>query len=255
MAITLTINGITYQYPAVDEPAGTWGQNATNWALAVSTNTLQPTGGVFTLSADVDFGASFGLISTYLKSASLLLSLYQRSGLQYIARKTQLLQKLGLSNADALLPKMRISATKIKKSYPAIGTIRGNVSLFTGCISTALDVTTLNAGIHLLTHLGYGVQVPSQQTCCGAIHIHNGMSKQAAVLAKENQSAFGNAPETPILSMVSGCSASIKRSIEAANDGHWSNRIVDISQFILEMQTLWVYLSEFSHFNILPSIN
>jgi len=66
VAQTLVINGVSYAYP---ETADTdWGDVATSWAAAVSTSLLQKTGGTFTLSAEVDFGASFGLKSTYYKS-------------------------------------------------------------------------------------------------------------------------------------------------------------------------------------------
>lgn len=66
MAVSLTINGTSYTFPSTGDE--TWGDNVTNWATAVSSSLLQKTGGTFTLTADVDFGASFGLKSTYFKT-------------------------------------------------------------------------------------------------------------------------------------------------------------------------------------------
>lgn len=68
MAVNLTIAGQVYSFPTEGED--NWGNNVTLWATAVSTQLLQRTGGTFTLTNDVNFGASFGLISTYFKSRS-----------------------------------------------------------------------------------------------------------------------------------------------------------------------------------------
>lgn len=66
MAIPLTINGQVFEYPQnFDE---TWGVNATGWAQAVTAGALYLSGGNFPLTADVDFGSSFGLKAKYLIS-------------------------------------------------------------------------------------------------------------------------------------------------------------------------------------------
>lgn len=66
MSLSLVVNGTTFSYP---EPRGTnWGANASGWAQAVTSGMLQKAGGAFALTAEVDFGASFGLKSTYFKS-------------------------------------------------------------------------------------------------------------------------------------------------------------------------------------------
>ncbi len=66
MSLSLTINGIVYQYPETGDVE--WGPDATDWAVAVTAGMLQKAGGAFTLTADVDFGATYGLKSTYYKS-------------------------------------------------------------------------------------------------------------------------------------------------------------------------------------------
>jgi hypothetical protein len=65
-SVTVTVNGTNYTIPQTNEKG--WGTNVTNWIQAMSANTLQPSGGAFTLTADADFGASFGLKALYLKS-------------------------------------------------------------------------------------------------------------------------------------------------------------------------------------------
>jgi hypothetical protein len=65
-SVSVTINGTSYTIPQTNEKG--WGTNVTNWIQAISANTLQPNGGAFTLSAETDFGANFGLKSIYFKS-------------------------------------------------------------------------------------------------------------------------------------------------------------------------------------------
>jgi hypothetical protein len=66
LATSLVINGVTYSFPSVDDTD--WGQNVSDWAAAVTNGMLQKSGGTFTLTADVDFGATYGLKAGYFIS-------------------------------------------------------------------------------------------------------------------------------------------------------------------------------------------
>lgn len=66
MSQLLVINGTSYTFPDVGEEE--WGQNVTDWAVAVTSGMLQKAGGSFILTAEVDFGANFGLKAAYYKS-------------------------------------------------------------------------------------------------------------------------------------------------------------------------------------------
>lgn len=66
MSTSVTLNGSSYTIPATGETR--WGTNVSNYLIAISTGVLQKTGGAFTLTADVDFGATYGLKSAYYKS-------------------------------------------------------------------------------------------------------------------------------------------------------------------------------------------
>lgn len=70
MAIPLTINGATFEYPQNFNE--NWGVNATGWAQAVTNGLLQMAGGNFPLTADVNFGPNFGLLSKYFETRSAL---------------------------------------------------------------------------------------------------------------------------------------------------------------------------------------
>jgi hypothetical protein len=71
-AVTVSVNGTNYTIPQTNERG--WGTNVTTWIQAISANTLQPSGGTFTLSNDIDFGDTRGLISTYYKAGGTNLS-------------------------------------------------------------------------------------------------------------------------------------------------------------------------------------
>lgn len=66
MSTSITLNGVGYTIPAVGEDD--WGTQVSNYLVALSTGVLSKAGGAFTLTADADFGANFGLKSIYYKS-------------------------------------------------------------------------------------------------------------------------------------------------------------------------------------------
>ena len=66
MSINITFNGQTFPIPT-DKEVG-WAQNMNNYLTAIAAGALQKSGGAFTLAADVDFGASYGLIASSYKS-------------------------------------------------------------------------------------------------------------------------------------------------------------------------------------------
>lgn len=70
MSVPLVINGVTYNYPELNDspPLVEWGVTATDWATAVTQGMLQKAGGTFTLTANVNFGATYGLLTAFLSS-------------------------------------------------------------------------------------------------------------------------------------------------------------------------------------------
>ena len=68
LADLVVFNGATFIIPVVDDE--NWGQNVTDFLVAIPAGCLQKTGGAFTLTADANFGATYGLVSAYFKSRS-----------------------------------------------------------------------------------------------------------------------------------------------------------------------------------------
>lgn len=69
MSTTRYMNGQPYLIPDQGD-SYVWGTDLSNYLGAVSTSTLQKSGGPFPLSADVDFGPNYGLKPVYLSSRS-----------------------------------------------------------------------------------------------------------------------------------------------------------------------------------------
>ncbi len=162
------------------------------------------------------------------------LRLYQRSGLQKIARASGLLKPLGLAQKENLLP--RIPDTPNWQSYYPVGpgiNHCGDVALFTGCIANIFDREALDASRRLLNALGYGVHVPPAQGCCGAMALHNGQVDEATALAQQNLDAFSKLNIQAIVHTASGCTAHLSEYSQQLPDGQdFVGKIKDISQFL-----------------------
>ena len=66
MAVNVVLNGVTYSIPEPGNDA--WGQSLTDYFVAQASGLLQKAGGTFSLTAEVYFGATYGLKSAYFKS-------------------------------------------------------------------------------------------------------------------------------------------------------------------------------------------
>lgn len=137
MAVSVTVAGVSYTIPTVGD--NTWGASVTSWIQAVSTSMLQTTGGTFALTADANFGLSFGLISQYYKSAS---SNIAQTGVLRLANADKIEWRNAANSADIGLYLDNTNTFQLGGPL----TITGNVtaSNFTG--SNTGDVTLTNVG-------------------------------------------------------------------------------------------------------------
>ena len=167
----------------------------------------------------------------------------------------------------------RIPDAEMRRTLPrraaAIGERRGSVAFFTGCVMPILFQDVNRDTIRLLQHAGFDVDVPTGQTCCGALHEHDGDLEHARTLAAVNAAAFGppaaaSAAGTPIAIAASahaedaadetiaapasfvvmnsaGCGAAVKGYGHLLADGkdapageHLARRSVDWSRFLVD---------------------
>ncbi len=170
-------------------------------------------------------------ISKLQRSATALRT-YQRSGLQWLARKSGILKGLDVEALEGLLPELP-DRIELQKYYPATITARGEVGLFVGCIGSLIEGEIHLATIRLLNQLGFNVHVPEQQGCCGSLHQHSGEHETATKLAEVNRHAFAGLELNAIVSTASGCAAQLFEYAEVFSDA-LPAPLYEICDFLLQ---------------------
>ncbi len=141
-----------------------------------------------------------------------LLYIYQRSGLQSLARMTGILSMLGLADRERLLPPIdrEFFFSKLGRTYPAVGHRRARVALFAGCVAQVSFSALHDATIRVLTANGCEVVVPTGQTCCGALAAHAGVRDVARSLARKNLGVFLSGEFDAVITNAAGCGSTLK---------------------------------------------
>lgn len=109
MSTNVTVNGVIYPVPTTGDTS--WGDPATNVIVALATYTLQLNGGSFPITADVNFGSSYGLIAPYFKSSS---SNIAASGVLRLAKGDVIAWRNEANSADVTLRKKSASDTLLQ---------------------------------------------------------------------------------------------------------------------------------------------
>ena len=147
-----------------------------------------------------------------IASFARLLRLYQRSGLQTVARSSGLLRWMGLAERERLLPQIdkEFFFSELGKTFAPVGPRRARVAFFAGCIANVTFTKLNEATIRVLTANGCEVVVPEQQFCCGALASHAGEREAARALARRNLRAFRQGDFDAILTNAAGCGSTLK---------------------------------------------
>jgi len=115
------------------------------------------------------------------------------NALAIIASKPAIKQLIQLTGSVSQLPGTELaqSPASLRSLYPgaysSLTQRRGEVSLFTGCSGTAFDHRSIEDAIFLLNQLRFDVHIADNQTCCGALHQHNGQKQTARELLSKSQ--------------------------------------------------------------------
>ncbi len=183
---------------------------------------------------------------TAIRLAQSGLRIYQVTLLQKTARMLRLPGLFRLDKIDRLLPDYH-KPTPLAPYYPATARdggsvaidrepmrptteVKGCVGLFIGCMGALLDYETVNAAIKVLTAAGFNVAIPEQQTCCGALDLHDGDNETYEQLAAINCSAFADKNLDAIVTIASGCGSQLQEYRQA----DFAGKVVDISQFLIK---------------------
>ena len=177
--------------------------------------------------------------------AAKLLRIYQRSGLQSLARDTGILKLLGLAGREALLPPIdsRFFFEHLGKVFPAVGPKRARVAFFAGCVAQVTFTALNEATIRVLTANGCEVVVPDAQRCCGALAAHAGAREEARAVARKNLVAFHLAEFDAIVTNAAGCGSTLKEyhhlfshdEPEYTAAEAFSAKIRDVTEFLAKL--------------------
>jgi glycolate oxidase iron-sulfur subunit len=162
------------------------------------------------------------------------IGLYKSSALQKVSRLTGIIRLLKLQEMDRLLSDITHLPSLDKSFYPAPKRARGDVGLFRGCMGSLLDNDTVTATVEVLNRADFNVYLPEGQRCCGALDLHSGDKKKAQQLAQENIQAFAAQSLDAIISIASGCGA----TLQEYQHSNFAGKVVDISQFLLQTGSL-----------------
>jgi glycolate oxidase iron-sulfur subunit len=120
------------------------------------------------------------------------------------------------------------------------------VGFFSGCIGSVMFDKTNQQAVDLLAAAGANVIAPPKQTCCGAIHHHNGAHAHAQTLARQNIDAFLplNGPQADfVTTTIAGCGAMLHEYDHLLRDDpayadrakEFVKRVRDISEVLLHL--------------------
>lgn len=148
----------------------------------------------------------------FMEDAARLLRLYQRSGLQTIARSIGILKLLGLAERERLLPPIddEFFFNRLGATFPSVGPRRARVAFFAGCIANVTFSSLNEATIRVLAANGCEVVVPKDQLCCGALAAHAGFRESARELTRNNLAAFRLEDFDAIITNAAGCGSTLK---------------------------------------------
>jgi glycolate oxidase iron-sulfur subunit len=196
--------------------------------------------------------------------------LYQRLGIQKLARSLRIVKLLGMEQAEAFLPTVsRPFLVPKGERYPAEGaptpspsTVREGgetdnpnplppctgeerrvraltatpVSFFAGCVMSTAMADVDRATIRVLQRSGCDVVNTAGQGCCGALNAHGGDLDTAKEMARRNIAAFERDGDAAIVVNSAGCGAMLKDyGHHFRDDPAWATRATAFSARIKDV--------------------
>ena len=185
----------------------------------------------------VPFGHLMEATRSTLASAGRITPWWQRAGFRVLAHHRLLLvgsMALAVAQRLRLVPK-RLGLGRLPVRRP--GALRGtgtDVWMFTGCVMDAWLREVHVATARVLQGIGVTYAVPGAGGgCCGALHVHAGLTADAQRLAMDVMASMPG--DAPIVVNSAGCGAALKDyghllGTEVARQ--FSARVLDVHEFV-----------------------
>jgi len=166
----------------------------------------------------------------FMRFAAVLLRLYQRTALRTLVRKSGLLRRMNLEEAEMLAPAISPSFFVPRNQRYEARHSRASVMLHAGCVMHVAFTHVDDATVRVLRRNGFSVVVPAAQGCCGAVAVHAGEMDFGLHLAKRNIAAFENSRADFYIVNAAGCGSTLKEYGRLlARDAKWADRAARFS--------------------------
>ena len=182
-----------------------------------------------------------------MTSAGAMAYLYQASGLQKIVRGSGVWKLFGkLGRLEPLAPPAEppFFFGKLGRAFLPEGSRRYRVALMAGCIANVSFARLNEATVRVLQKNGCEVVVPAGQGCCGALHVHAGMRREARKLARQNIDAVLAGGFDAVITNAAGCGSTLKeyghlleRDLDYAEKARCFGALVrDVTEFLASIE-------------------
>ncbi|MBI1798479.1 MAG: (Fe-S)-binding protein [Candidatus Eisenbacteria bacterium] len=111
--------------------------------------------------------------------------------------------------------------------HPA-GEPKRRVAFFVSCVMAVMFPRVTREAIRMLVLCGARVDVPCSQGCCGALHAHAGLRREAKTLARRNVRAFDFASDF-IVTHSAGCGAALRETGHLLAEDHGAGAPTDVA--------------------------
>ncbi|MCU7816920.1 MAG: (Fe-S)-binding protein [Candidatus Thiodiazotropha sp. (ex Rostrolucina anterorostrata)] len=161
--------------------------------------------------------------------------------LGYLNQTYHTLQRTGLLTIIAKLPSAKLKRLLVLAKqlvgtapteaglYPADLPKGRLVQLFTGCVATQVEQPLIQTSLALLRSLGYAVEIPTTQVCCGAMHRHNGFEAAAENYCMANRAQTDKSLAQTLITLASAC------QLELLEHQASSLPVVSLVEFLLKL--------------------
>ena len=183
-----------------------------------------------------------------LRTAGVLLRVYQQSGLETSARKLGVMRLLpaSLARLEPQMPRIapRFSNALIApREEPRGREPRYRVAVLTGCVQDLVFPNVNRDTADVLLANGCLVDTPPLQPCCGSLHAHNGERDLAKTLARRLLDLIPAEAYDAIITNAGGCGSHLRHfgplldddPAYAARARRWDARVRDIHEWLIEI--------------------
>jgi len=150
-----------------------------------------------------------------------------------------------LQELESITPTIQpqFSADLIEAVTSPSGSKKYRVAMLTGCAQDLIFSDVNRDTVEVLARNGCEVVTPSEQTCCGSLHAHNGEWELAQGLARQQIDIFPPEQFDAIISNAGGCGSHLKHFHKLLHDDPvyrdraklWDGKVKDIHEWLDEI--------------------